>query len=642
MDERSQWIWPVAEAAADSYGEFTDTFCYEGGPVELRLSADSNYAVYLNGKWVDSGQYPDFPHYKVYDRLDVTPYCREGENRLAIIVWYYGVANMSYFPGRAALRYEVWQGERLTAYSAAATRSRMSRAYENGRKKDITFQLGFSFHYDLTKEDTWLTGGGDGFGDSVVVEQDLPMYERPIPKCVIGEPIPTTCVKRDEEGRHYLLDLGAESVGFLTLRLTSSCVQTLTICYGEHIVDGGVRRFIDARDFSVLCTVAAGENTYTNPFRRFGLRYLEIFSEEPINLDVATVLSVEYPIDHRVKRRFDDPLRQRIYDVSVRTLELCMHDHYEDTPWREQGLYAMDSRNQMLCGYYAFEEYTFPRASLLLMSKDERPDGLLCTCAPCGIDLALPSFALYYITEVYEYACYAGDTTLVKEVYPKLYSIINTFLAHMKDGLVPTWPGEEHFNFYEWSDGLDGLGHDADYVTVDTCLNCLFVMALERMHALAKVVFGYEESTYLALADKVRQKVREQLFCAADGAYRNSVDDPRYSELANALAILSGVAEGDSARVIAARLADPDSGWTPTTLSMVCFKYDAMLQVDKETYAPYVLADIDRKYKRMLDAGASSFWETEEGESAFDNAGSLCHAWSAMPVYYYSTLLNSK
>ncbi len=639
MNEQSQWIWPVAEAAADSYGEFTDTFCYEGGPVELRISADSNYAVYLNGVWVDSGQYPDFPHYKVYDRLDVTPYCRVGENRLAIIVWYYGVANMSYFPGRAALRYEVWQGESLTACSTAATRSRISRAYENGRKKDITFQLGFSFHYDLTKEDDWLTGGGEGFGDSVVVEQDLPLYERPIPKCVIGEPIPTTCVKQDEDGRHYLLDLGAESVGFLTLRLASPCVQTLTICYGEHIVDGGVRRIIDARDFSVLCTVAAGENTYTNPFRRFGLRYLEIFSEEPIDLDVATVLAVEYPTK-RVERHFDDPLRQRIYDVSVRTLELCMHDHYEDSPWREQGLYTMDSRNQMLCGYYAFEGYAFQRASLLLFSKDDRPDGQLATCAPCGIDLALPSFTLHYITQVLEYTKYSGDSTLAAEIYPKLYSIINTFLAHMKDGLVPTWPGEEYFNFYQWTEGLDGLGHDPDYVTVDTCLNCLFVIALEHMHTLAASLFDHEEVTYLSVAEKVRSAVRQRLFCAADGAYVNGVDDSRYSELVNALAILSGIAEGETARAIAAKLADPDNGWTPAMLSMTCFKYDALLKVDKEKYTPYILADIDRKYKRMLDAGATSFWETEAGESDFDKAGSLCHGWTAMPIYYYCTLLN--
>ena len=88
MKINSKWIWLDREAAADTYGEFYDRFLYEGGKAELRISADSNYAVYVNGKLADSGQYPDFPHYKIYDTLDLTPYVRVGENHLGITAWY--------------------------------------------------------------------------------------------------------------------------------------------------------------------------------------------------------------------------------------------------------------------------------------------------------------------------------------------------------------------------------------------------------------------------------------------------------------------------------------------------------------------------------------------------------------------------
>lgn len=100
-------------------------------------------------------------------------------------------------------------------------------------------------------------------------------------------------------------------------------------------------------------------------------------------------------------------------------------------------------------------------------------------------------------------------------------------------------------------------------------------------------------------------------------------------------------AAGDASKNIAKILAG-ENDLTKTSLSMCCFKYDALLSVDREMYAPYVLADIDRKYKRMLDLGATSFWETEQGERDFNNAGSLCHGWSAMPVYYYNILLQEK
>lgn len=37
----------------------------------------------------------------------------------------------------------------------------------------------------------------------------------------------------------------------------------------------------------------------------------------------------------------------------------------------------------------------------------------------------------------------------------------------------------------------------------------------------------------------------------------------------------------------------------------------------------------------MLFEGATSFWETLNGSEDFKGAGSLCHGWSAIPVYLY-------
>ena len=77
---------------------------------------------------------------------------------------------------------------------------------------------------------------------------------------------------------------------------------------------------------------------------------------------------------------------------------------------------------------------------------------------------------------------------------------------------------------------------------------------------------------------------------------------------------------------------------TKASLSMLCFKYDALLETGKTIYKEYILKDIAAKYSVMLDNGATSFWETETGEKDFEYAGSLCHGWSALPVYYYCKL----
>ena len=68
---------------------------------------------------------------------------------------------------------------------------------------------------------------------------------------------------------------------------------------------------------------------------------------------------------------------------------------------------------------------------------------------------------------------------------------------------------------------------------------------------------------------------------------------------------------------------------------MRAFYYDSLLRVD-EKYKAYIIKDIKTRYKKMLDAGATTFWETELGWKDFDEAGSLCHGWSALPAYYLS------
>ena len=112
-----------------------------------------------------------------------------------------------------------------------------------------------------------------------------------------------------------------------------------------------------------------------------------------------------------------------------------------------------------------------------------------------------------------------------------------------------------------------------------------------------------------------------------------------YSELGNALAVLCGAADEDSAKRICELLADDSSELVKITLSMKCFKYDALLKVDEKKYSSYVISDIRRIYKKMLDFGSTTVWETELGEADFGKAGSLCHGWSALPVYYLHKLL---
>ena len=80
------------------------------------------------------------------------------------------------------------------------------------------------------------------------------------------------------------------------------------------------------------------------------------------------------------------------------------------------------------------------------------------------------------------------------------------------------------------------------------------------------------------------------------------------------------------------------SSWVKGVVTaMLPFVYDALLK--GQGNEEFVLADIRKNYSYMLEHGATSFWETINGANDFNNAGSLCHGWSAMPVYYMKKLL---
>ena len=136
--DRSKWIWPKREYGADEYAEFHDTVNHCGGKISIKISCDSNYAVYIDEKLVAFGQYADYPWYKVYDTIDLTESVRLGKNNVKIIVWYYGENFSTYYKNRPGLWYEICENSKLIRWSSKETLCGKSENYKNGYRKIIT------------------------------------------------------------------------------------------------------------------------------------------------------------------------------------------------------------------------------------------------------------------------------------------------------------------------------------------------------------------------------------------------------------------------------------------------------------------------------------------------------------------------
>ena len=612
ISPKAKWIWINTDPQKNEYAYFEGEYDWNGECAIFSIAAETDYILYVNQKRVAFGQFAGYPTEKYCDEIDLTPHSRRGRNHIRVSVRYEGVNSLTHIDDGAGVIFSLSLNGKVTLWSGTHTFGGYDNRYLQHVQRLITSQLG-------------LTSGmhsGEDFEQRpcVVVQKTNHIKPRPVKKTVMGKAVEG--VRLSTESLIY--DLGREVAGYLFLRIRAERAGQLQICYGEHIADGCVRQHIGHRDFSLDFEFDAGEHAFEQLFVRVAARYLQVNATEDVEVLSIGLLPTLYPIAER--KHSLSGLDARIYDTSVRTLRLCMNLHYEDCPWREQALYVLDSRNQMLCGYHAFEESDFQRANLIFMSKGTRPDGLLELTYPAVNTPAIPFFTLMYPVAVYEYIKHTGDESILSEVMPVMRRFMMEFCSRVDEsGLVAELPSP-YWNFYEWTPHSDGAVKDE---RVHLILNCAFVYSCQHFGKLCDMV----GETFEVDLESTKRAIENTFLHRDSGVFYLSPTCPEAaSQLGNAMALLIGL--GDERTVNALKY---DKSLIPATLSMLAFVYDALIAHDAE-HKGYILADIRQKYGQMLAAGATSFWETIDGESAFGGAGSLCHGWSAIPVYYYHIL----
>lgn len=673
----SKWIWLPEVPQENSYGEFRTVFSVlEQENISLHISTEGRYAAWMNGHLIPSGQYDDYPVFKAVQTPDLTQLVRAGQNELLIQVWYPGRDTSVTRLEKPGLRFEIWQGDTLLTYSDGNCQARRLAGYQWKDVPDLTPQLGSSFLYRPTEPAPWRQAG--------VVEKEAELAARPIRELVIGEAETVRIQSQGffrcsggkdpgqvqqlaglfyrnmdelsqepvnylpcEKGIHFctqqgdgiflLLDLGKTTSGFLVLDVVTPAAAVVDVAFGEHLEDLRIRSSVGGRCFAVSCGAGPERKRFIHPFRRLAGRYLQIFlyTREAVVYE-AGLLPVTYPVNERLIFTCADHLHEAIYKTSKATLHACMHEHYEDCPWREQALYAFDSRNQMLAGYYAFGEFDYARENLRLLAFSQRKDGLLELCAPARVPVNIPSFSLAFVKALEEYCVYSGDTDFGREILPIAERIVENVLSHVREGVAWNYCQPGLWNFYEWSEGLDGMPMGPEITpppSADAGLQLFTIMALQSMERLAEMTGERAEPWERArreLQDGLKHFWNEEH--RAYAAYLRGGSQEHYAELIQALALYTGSCPADRARDLRGGLLE--HRWIPVTLSYSIFRYEALLQEPKR-YAKAVFHEVAQRWGRMLFQGAATFWETDKGLRDFDGAGSLCHGWSGIPIYLY-------
>ena len=679
----SKWIWN-GNTDINQYLCFRKEFDTTDTKAEVYISCDTNYCLWINGNFAGTGQYLAYPEQKFYDTIDISDYLVKGKNIICIQVYYQGVRSFSYSKGAPGLIYAVKTPSGYIANDN--TYAKYAEDYHQGEIHIITGQLGPSFRYDARKSENWTSP--DYTTDSkwilateCIESPTLPydIIKRPVKKLVYeprntkvhsgGEfsytqpdevaatKMQTAFLRTDRnfykyengeititnDNTYLILDLGEELAGYFDIQLTAPAGVLIETGYGEHLEDTRVRTDLGGyQKYSFDYITKDGKQSYVNYYRRLAGRYLQVHFTNvtaPVTIHNFGLQYATYPVKQVSKLHLEDTLDRKIYEVSIKTLRECMHEHYEDCPRREQGLYGFDSRNQGLFGYSVFEKgnFDFAKASIKLLSTGIGDDGVLDICVPTDVKkYRIPTYVLLWIVFASEYTAYSKDAKFAKEILPKVKYVYEKYLAGYDGTPIKRIQGENYWHYYDSSDTCEEFSDMTCVVETDALYNLIPAYSLKNAITLADAAGDMEYKKELkSLWTKLKDTVNTYFYDEDKGIYRTFLEGDHISQLAQAYALLAGVApKGNKCEEA---LANPPENMIPLSLSTLPFKYEILLKNKKHHKA--ILAEVRKIWGDMLYDGATTFYEV--AKHGLTPGASYCHAWSSAPIYVYEKIFGS-
>jgi alpha-L-rhamnosidase len=698
INKDAKWIWLTDDRFKVSHWvEFRKTVNIDNPENAMFIiAADTAYQLWINQQLVDDACFSELPEVRYYNRIDVSAYLCPGRNCIAVLGYYQGVNTSRYVAGRPMVLFELKCSGKSILKSDSTCKARTSQGYLSGDVPLVTRQLGLTIQYDASKDDDWKSVGYD-HSHWEYAQEIAPAYglsgcnltAYPIKRFEISykttELIMTGLLKNvpqngtfadlvsgadlyeaanltglndivlpaTEEGSFAIFDLKLEECGYLAIEIEAVDKTVIDIAHGEHLVDGRVRAKIHSRNFADRYITRRGYQCWSMPVRKLGCRYLELHvrnGTNPVKINSVCLKTVEYPT--RIIERFEcsDKLVEDIVETSRRTAKLCMLENYVDTPWREQAFYSLDAANQALCGYYLFGEYDYPEKCLRLLGKSRFCETYLAVCAPSDLKFTIPCFTMAWINAVRDFTLFSGRTRLAEDYLQYIEKFIVTQINALDKGVLKNETSADYWNFYEWSQGLDGTqmtngkpGFGEDPEEYHSCKTLFFLEAIKSYNDICSYL-GKNSIITDQIVSTITQGINDKFYCGEIGLFANRFplgDGDVFSELTQSLACNYITLSSDQIKSMRRHFISADK-WVTTTLSMKKYQFAALEKIIDDD-GKSVLDTIRREWGYMLSLGATSFWETLKGESDFDGAGSLCHGWSIVPTYYiYAGIIGIK
>ena len=371
-----------------------------------------------------------------------------------------------------------------------------------------------------------------------------------------------------------------------------------------------------------------GEATF-EPFWFRCFRFIKPVFTGDVTVELVKMTEVNYPMFPREDYDFGKAVDNKLWEISVRTLQRCMHETYEDCPFYEQLQYCMDTSTQMLFNYQLTDDDLLARKAMDDFAAAQLADGLMPSRTPSVGDQHIPTFQFYFIFMVYAHYTRFGDTSLVRKHLRAIDGVCEWFTNHINDdGVVGQ---SKYWNFVDWAtpwgyvenenDGGVPVGVHGGVIGLYNPMMAYFLQCAAKLNLVCGRVDVANE--YLRTAEMLKCNTEKYFWDKEKGLYADNLDHTKYSQHMQTWCVLCGLATGRRAKKIMKGSLNLDA---KATYAFAYFYFRALERCDLYKYTEEMM----NSYRGLLKLNCSTVPETPT------YSRSDCHAWGALAIYEFS------
>lgn len=515
------------------------------GRMVARIACDSKYWLWINGKLVifegELKRGPK-PSASYYDEVDLSPSLNKGNNRVSVLVLYFGKSGFSHASsGKSGLIIDAdnkafdtnssWVARIHPAYGLASGRIPNYRLSESNllfdANKDIPgwqsadAKTKYAFRPSV-EMGSW---GAAPWGE--LVKRPVPMFKDFGIKKVAYE------IRKGAERDTLIASLPGN------IQITP--ILDVTDAKGNQLIDIWTNHSHLAGTWNVRAqyVTCKGRQQYESLGWMNGEKIL-LYLPKDITVNGLSYRQTGYDTYAEGSFKSDDSFWNLFWQKALNTLYVNMRDNYSDCPERERAQWWGDEVSLSGEAFYSYSPSAaqLMRKGMYELCNWQRPSGVIIAPVPGSYNVELPSQMLAAVSTYgfWNYYMNTGDATAIKDLYPAVTRYLAVYHTDA-NGFTSGRPDAK----WLWGDA----GENRDLRLIFAAWH---YMALHSAANMADLL-GYKDDAekYRNLMAGVKKGFNEYWngYCYRYPEYMGATD-----ERAQALAVVSGIADPDKYEAI--------------------------------------------------------------------------------------------